>query len=218
MDKWTIYIADDQTLFRKGMSRLVRSFKNVEKVEEAENGKQVLDLVKKSQPDVILMDLEMPIMDGIEATEKILHKFPKVKIVVLSMHDSYQHIYYLMELGAHAFLLKNAEPEEVEEAIRSVIEHDFYQNKIVIDALRKGAMNRKAAESRPSFGASAPLSDREKEILLLICQEMTMKVISERLSLSERTVQNHRANMMDKLGVKNTVGLVKYAYENGIIQ
>ncbi|MEM6523263.1 MAG: response regulator transcription factor [Bacteroidota bacterium] len=216
MSKWTIYVTDDQTLFRKGMSRLVKTFKRVDKVVEAENGREVLELVKKEQPHVILMDLEMPVMDGIEATEKILTRYPEIKIIILSMHDSFQHIYYLMELGAHAFLLKNAEPEEVEEAIKSVIERDFYQNQLVIDALRKGAMNRKVAESRPSFG-TAPLSDREKEILLLICQEMTMKVISERLNISERTVQNHRANMIDKLGVKNTVGLVKYAFENGMI-
>ncbi|MEM8566594.1 MAG: response regulator transcription factor [Bacteroidota bacterium] len=216
MSKWTIYVTDDQTLFRKGMSRLVKTFKRVDKVVEAENGREVLELVKKEQPHVILMDLEMPVMDGIEATEKILTRYPEIKIIILSMHDSFQHIYYLMELGAHAFLLKNAEPEEVEEAIKSVIERDFYQNQLVIDALRKGAINRKVAESRPSFG-TAPLSDREKEILLLICQEMTMKVISERLNISERTVQNHRANMIDKLGVKNTVGLVKYAFENGMI-
>ncbi|MEM7110080.1 MAG: response regulator transcription factor [Bacteroidota bacterium] len=217
MAKWTIYIADDQTLFRKGMSRLVKTFKQVDKVVEAQNGKDVFELVKKEQPHAILMDLEMPVMDGIEATERILAKYPNVKIIILSMHDSFQHIYYLMELGAHAFLLKNAEPEEVEEAIEAVVERDFYQNKLVIDALRKGAMNRKTAESRPSFGTTVPLSEREKEILLLICQEMTMKVISGRLNISERTVQNHRANIMDKLGVKNTVGLVKYAYENGMI-
>ncbi|MEM6361109.1 MAG: response regulator transcription factor [Bacteroidota bacterium] len=218
MSKWTIYVTDDQTLFRKGMSRLVKTFKKVGKVEEASNGKEALDLVKKEIPHVILMDLEMPIMDGIEATEKILAKYPSVKIIILSMHDSFQHIYYLMELGAHAFLLKNAEPEEVEAAIEAVIEKDFYQNQLVIEALRKGAINKKAAESRPSFNTSLPLTEREKEILSLICQEMTMKVISERLNLSERTVQNHRANIMEKLDVKNTVGLVRYAYECGLIQ
>lgn len=218
MSNWIVYVTDDQTLFRKGMSRLVKTFKKVGKVEEASNGKEVLDLVKKETPHAILMDLEMPVMDGIEATEKILARYPSVKIIILSMHDSFQHIYYLMELGAHAFLLKNAEPEEVEAAIESVIENDFYQNELVIEALRKGAMKKKMAESRPTFGTTVSLTEREKEILLLICQEMTMKVISERLNLSERTVQNHRANIIDKLGVKNTVGLVRYAFENGLIQ
>ena len=217
LNKWKIYIADDQTLFRKGMSRLVRSFKKVGEVKEAGNGKELLELVRLDPPDVILMDLEMPIMDGIEASEKVLARYPDVKIIVLSMHDSHQHIFYLMELGAHAFLLKNAEPEEVEKAISSVIINDFYQNQLVIDALRKGAMEKHRAGSRPIFQNTASLSDREKEILALICRELTMREISEKLSLSEKTIHNHRARMMDKLGVRNTVGLVRYAFETGLI-
>lgn len=217
MTSLKVYIADDQTLFRKGMSRLVRSFPNVSEVKEASNGKELLEIVKQESPDVILMDLEMPVMDGIEATEKILNKYPDIKVVVLSMHDSQQHIFYLMELGAHAFLLKNAEPEEVQQAITAVVQNDFYQNKLVVDALRKGAMDKKRLEGRPVFQTSVSLTDREKEILLLICRELTMKEIGEKLSLSEKTIHNHRARIMDKLGVRNTVGLVKYAYESGLI-
>jgi len=218
MEKVKVYIADDQTLFRKGISRLVNTFDSVETVKEAGNGQELLDLVKEEAPDVILMDLDMPIMDGIEATEKITTKFPSIKIIVLSMHDEHQHIFYLMELGAHAFLLKNAEPEEVEKAIDSVVKNDFYQNELVVEALRKGAMDRKKANHRPMFDHRAALSDREKEILILICRELTMKEISEKLSLSEKTIHNHRARMMDKLGVRNTVGLVKHAYDSGLIK
>ncbi|MTI22659.1 response regulator transcription factor [Fulvivirga sp. RKSG066] len=217
MEKIKVYIADDQTLFRKGVSRLVKTFDQVEEVKEAGNGKELLDLVKEEVPDVILMDLDMPIMDGIEATEKVIGRYPQVKIIVLSMHDSHQHIFYLMELGAHAFLLKNAQPEEVEEAIFAVIKNDFYQNELVVEALRKGAIARKKAQGRPMFDHQISLSDREREILLLICRELTMKEISEKLSLSEKTIHNHRARMMDKLSVRNTVGLVKYAYESGLI-
>lgn len=217
MDKITVYIADDQTLFRKGMSRLVKTFKSVDQVKEAGNGKELLELMAEAPADVILMDLDMPVMDGIEASEKVLNRYKGAKIIVLSMHDSQQHVFYLMELGVHAFLLKNAEPEEVEKAISAVIKNDFYQNALVIDALRKGAMNRKKAQSRPMFDHQVTLSDREKEVLILICRELTMKEISEKLSLSEKTIHNHRARMMDKLNVKNTVGLVKYAFENGLI-
>lgn len=217
MKELKVYIADDQTLFRKGMSQLVKTFENVVLVKEAGNGQELLELVKEEAPDVILMDLDMPIMDGVEASEKVLNKYPDTKIIVLSMHDTHQHVFYLMELGAHAFLLKNAEPDEVEKAIKLVIENDFYQNDLVVEALRKGAINRKKNQGRPMFDHNVTLSDREREILLLICRELTMKEIGEKLSLSEKTIQNHRARMMDKLGVRNTVGLVKYAYESGLI-
>ncbi len=217
MHKWTVYIADDQTLFRQGMSRLVSTFKNVAEVKVASNGKELLDLVNKKPPDAVLMDLEMPIMNGIEATEKVLAKHPDVKIVGLSMHDSHQHIYYFLETGAHGFLLKNADPEEVEAAITSAIEKDFYNNQLTADALRKGTLDRKKAEGRPIFQSNITLSDREKEVLLLICRELTMREISERLSLSEKTIHNHRARIMSKVGVHNTVGLVKYAYSIGML-
>lgn len=215
--KLTVYIADDQTLFRKGMTRLVRSFSCVNEVKEAKNGKELLELVKQQKPDVILMDLEMPEMDGVEATEKLMIRYDDIKVIALSMHDSYQTIFHMMEIGAHAFLLKNAEPEEVEKAIVTVYKKDFYQNDLVVDALRKGAIEKKRASMRPMFSYQATLSDREKEVLLLICRELTMKEISEKLSLSEKTIHNHRARMMEKLDVKNTVGLVKFAYDTGLI-
>ncbi|HNP19213.1 MAG TPA: response regulator transcription factor [Fulvivirga sp.] len=218
MAGWRVYIADDQTLFRKGMSRLVRSFPNVAEVKEAENGKKMLELVSEQPPDVILMDLDMPVMDGVEATEKILAKYPNVKIIILTMHDNKQSIYYLMEIGAHAFLLKNTDPEEVKAAIESVIKKDFYQNDLVVDALRKGTIEqRKQKQNRPIFHNSVALSEREKEVVMLICRELTMKEIAEKISLSEKTIQNHRARIMEKLGVRNTVGLVKYAFESGLI-
>ncbi len=199
------------------MARLVRTFKKVTHVEEAENGKELLDLLKEKVPNVILMDLEMPVMDGIEATEKVLAKYPEVKIIVLSMHDSQRHIFHLMELGAHAFLLKNAEPEEVEKAIESVLINDFYQNELVVEALRKGATEKNKTDFKTAFGSSGDLSDREKEILLLICDQLTTKEIANKLFISEKTVENHRGRMMEKLGVRNTVGLVRYAYEHGLI-
>ena len=218
MGKWTVYIADDQTLFRQGMSRLVRSFRNVNEVRVASHGKELLDLVHEKQPDAILMDLEMPVMDGIEATEKVLAKYPDVKIVGLSMHNSHQHIFYFLETGAHGFLLKNAEPEEVEAAIESAIEKDFYNNQLTAEALRKGTLERKKAQGRPVFQSNISLTEREKEVLLLVCRELTMREISEKLSLSEKTIHNHRARIMSKVGVHNTVGLVKYAYSIGLLK
>ena len=121
----------------------------------------------------------------------------------------------MMDLGVHAFLLKNTEPDELEKAIYAVVEKDFYHNDLVATVLRK-SVKEKRTRARPLF-QQAELTDREREILLLICQELTMKEIGQRLFLSENTVRNHRVNIMDKVGVNNIVGLVKYAYETGLV-
>jgi two-component system, NarL family, response regulator DegU len=211
-----IFIADDHTLFRKAMVNLIKAFENVEEVKDAENGKELLTLIKYQQPDVAIVDLQMPVMDGTETCEAIFAKYPDVKVIVLTMHDSDKYILHMMEMGVHAFLLKNTEPEELERAIDSVIEKDFYHNDLVSAVLRKN-MREKKQGHRPSFNA-IELSEREKEIVMLVCQEMTIKEIGQKLSLSEHTVRNHRSNIMDKVGVSNMVGLVKYAYDTGLVK
>ncbi len=198
------------------MVNLIRSFENVDEVKDAENGKELLTLMKYDQPDVAIVDLQMPIMDGVETAETIVKRYPDVKIIILTMHDSEQYIVHMMEMGVHAFLLKNTEPEELEEAINSVIEKDFYHNDLVATVLRKKVKEKRAGQ-RPSF-RETELSDREKEIVVLVCEELTIKEIGHRLSLSENTVRNHRTNIMEKLGVNNVVGLVKYAYEVGLVK
>jgi DNA-binding NarL/FixJ family response regulator len=210
-----VYIADDHTLFRKAMVNLLRSFERIVEVKDAENGKELLALIKNEVPDVVLVDLQMPIMDGSEASSQIIQKYPDVKIIVLTMHDSNKFILHMMDMGVHAFLLKNTEPDELEQAIYAVADKDFYHNELVATVLRKNVKDRKPGQ-RPNF-EHADLTDREREILQLICQELTMKEIGQRLYLSENTVRNHRVNIMDKVGVNNIVGLVKYAYETGIV-
>lgn len=211
-----VYMADDHTLFRKAMVNLIRSFESVAEVKDAENGKELLTLMKYQVPDVTIVDLQMPVMDGVETCENILQKYPDVKIIILTMHDSERYILHMMEMGVHAFLLKNTEPEELEEAINAVIEKDFYHNDLVVSVLRKNVKERKTGH-RPVFSPSE-LSDREKEIVMLVCQELTIKEIGQKLSLSENTVRNHRVNIMEKVGVSNMVGLVKYAYDSGLVK
>jgi DNA-binding NarL/FixJ family response regulator len=211
-----IFIADDHTLFRKAMVNLISGFENIEEVKDAENGKELLTLMKYQQPDVAIVDLQMPVMDGTETCENIIGKYPEVKVIVLTMHDSDKYILHMMEMGVHAFLLKNTEPEELQQAIESVIEKDFYHNDLVASVLRKNMKERKQGH-RPSFNA-IELSEREKEIVMLVCQELTIKEISQKLSLSENTVRNHRSNIMEKVGVNNMVGLVKYAYDIGLMK
>jgi len=215
MKQLKVYIADDHTLFRKAMVNLLRSFERVGDVKDAENGKELLSLIKYEIPDVVIVDLQMPVMDGSEASAQIINKFPEVKIIVLTMHDSNKFILHMMDLGVHAFLLKNTEPDELEKAIYAVADKDFYHNDLVAAVLRKNVKEKKPGQ-RPMF-ESAELTEREKEVLLLICQELTMKEIGHRLFLSENTVRNHRVNIMEKVGVNNIVGLVKYAYDAGVV-
>lgn len=215
MRKFKVYIADDHTLFRKAMVNLLRTFERVYEVKDAENGKELLTLIKVDKPDVAIVDLQMPVMDGAETCENIISKYPDVKIIILTMHDSEKYILHMMETGVHAFLLKNTEPDELEKAIYSVVEKDFYHNDLVASVLRKNVKEKKTGQ-RPIF-RHTELTDREKEILVLTCQELTIREIGQRLSLSENTVRNHRVNIMEKVGVNNTVGLVKYAYEIGLV-
>jgi DNA-binding NarL/FixJ family response regulator len=215
MKKFKIYIADDHTLFRKAMVNLLRTFQRVSEVKDAENGKELLTMIKYEEPDVAIVDLQMPIMDGAETCEHIIKRNPNVKIIILTMHDSDKYILHMMEMGVHAFLLKNTEPDELEKAIYSVAEKDFYHNDLVAAVLRKNVKDQKKGQ-RPNF-KQAELTEREKEILVLICKELTIKEIGSKLSLSENTVRNHRVNMMEKISVNNTVGLVKYAYEAGLV-
>lgn len=215
-NKVKVYIADDHTLFRKGIVRLLSAFEGVGEVRDFENGKELYAMVRNDPPDVAIVDLEMPVMDGSETCGLILSRFPHVKLIVLSMHDDEKHISHMIEMGVHGFLLKNADPFELEKAIYAVVEKDFYQNELISTVLRSKLKVRKSPR-RTTFVNKVDLSEREKEILHLICMELTIREIGMRLSLSENTVRNHRVRMMDKVGVRNTVGLVKYAFQSGLV-
>ena len=194
------------------MVRLLKSFSFLEEVKEAINGKEVIKLTKEQAPDVILMDYEMPVMDGKEASAYILEHFPEVKIIMLSFHDENNHIIEMMQMGTHSYLLKNAEPEEVKKAILAVVQNDFYSNDLIASAMRQGLV--KASAAKPKITS---LSDREIEVLKLTCEELSSKEIADRLNISDRTVQNHRANLIQKLGVRNTIGMVRFAYEHHLL-
>ncbi|MEM6641476.1 MAG: response regulator transcription factor [Bacteroidota bacterium] len=211
-----VLLTDDHALFRKGMMMLVKSFDEVKYLTEADDGKEAMLKLREQDFDLVLLDLEMPVQDGWETAKMIIAQYPKVKIIMVSMHDSLQTIAELIELGVHSYLLKNAQPEEVHRAITSVMSNDFYYNHLVSDALRKNFQK----QNFQNYGVVAPgdVSPRESEILSLICQEMTMKEISEHLFLSEQTVQTHRKNLMRKTGAKNTVGLVRFAFQHGIAE
>lgn len=211
MSELKIYIADDHTFVRKGMIRLLNTFERVGDVKEAANGKELIALVQGDVPNIVILDLEMPVLNGFDCAKHLVENHPEVKILILTMHTEEVFILNLMELGVHGFLNKNAEPEEVERALYAIADRDFYRNDIINLVLQNKIKRHRSV-------GSTQLSARELEILLLICQELTPVEISKRLQISEKTFFNHRSNVLSKVNVRGNVGLVKYAYQHGIIE
>jgi DNA-binding NarL/FixJ family response regulator len=209
-----IALADDQHLFRKGMAMLLRDMADAQVVLECANGAELLDALKNIPVDIVLLDLQMPVLDGIGATERIKAEFPHVKVIILSTHDEDKFIAHLMELGANGYMLKTAEPDEIDTAIRAVAQSGFYLNDAVDKALLHGLVKKK--QVKPVFQEIDPLSDRELEVLRGICQELTTAEIAEKLFVSPRTVDFHRNNLLLKTGARNAAGLVVYAMTKGI--
>ncbi len=205
-----VYLADDHTVVRKGMLRLLKTFGRIGEVQEASNGKELIRLVEKKHPDAVILDVEMPVMGGIETTRHLSENFPDVKILILTMHTEEVFVIRLMDLGVHGFLSKSCEPEEVEKALYAIVDKDFYRNDIM-----ERALSRLQGNVRPDR-INQKLTSRELEILLLICQELSPGEISERLKISEKTFFNHRANILGKASCRSNVGLLKYAHEKGM--
>ena len=207
-------LADDQNLFRKGMSMLLRELDGMEVTLECANGKDLLKAIGVVPVDIVLLDLEMPVMDGVETMKRMRTDHPEVKVLVLSMHSEEKFIVHMMELGANGYLLKTAEAAEVETAIRSVAESGYYFSDMVSQVMLQGLV--KKDKVRPYFNVIDPLSEREIEVLKLICAEKTTPEIAEQLFLSPRTVEGHRNNILLKTGARNVAGLVVFAMTNGI--
>ncbi|KYG75935.1 MULTISPECIES: response regulator transcription factor [Roseivirga] len=211
-----IAIADDHKLFREGLRFLMDQMDDLEVVFEASNGKELLEQMENHEPDVLLLDLDMPEVDGLEALKQLRPKFPNLGIIILTMHSDSKMVAYLMELGANSYLLKDTSPEEFRKAISSVIQEGFYFNKMVSQAMLTGLKGQ--SKKKPTLNDTETLTTREIEVLELICQEYTAKEIAEKLFISHRTVEGHRKNLIEKLGVKNTAGLIVKAIKEGIIE
>ena len=209
--KIKVYLAEDHHVVRKGMQRLLNSFERVDVVKDAANGKELLELIEEDHPDAVILDVEMPVMGGIEAAKIIADRYPAVKMLVLTMHNEAVFINKLMDIGVHGFLSKSAEPREVEKALESIVEKDFYRNEITTRALARST----GKVDDEKYGR---LTNREIEILLLICQELTPGEISERLQISEKTFFNHRANILKKTLARSNVGLIRYAILKGLFK
>lgn len=216
MEKIRYAIADDHKIFRQGVIFSLSDFDNLEAVGEAGNGREMVDLIPAINPHVILMDLRMPEMDGVEATQYIHQHYPDIRVLVLSMYDDEKFIVHLMESGAAGYLLKNAEPDEIRMAIESAFNNGYYFTDLINRAMLKKIVTHK--QFKPSFNNDIQLTDRELEVLRLICEEYTAPEIANMIYLSPRTVEGIRAKLTEKIGVKNIAGLVMYAVRNGLVK
>lgn len=215
MEEIKVAIADDHKIFRKGVILSLRSFTNIKFVMEAENGEELIARIPETNPDVILCDLKMPIKDGIDATKIISKKYPNIRVIILTMYEDERFVGHLMDCGAAGYLLKNTEPTEIQRAITDVQRTGFYLNPFVNKVLIK--KNYSKQKFNPSLNSEVVISDREKEVLTLTCMEFTAAEIAKKLEISARTVEAIKDRLMERFGVKNSVGLVFFAMKNQLI-
>ncbi|MDQ1771909.1 response regulator [Labilibaculum sp. A4] len=205
-------LVDDHDLFREGLSFLLNNQNSKPEIKEVSNGQELLDLLAKWQADIILMDIEMPVMNGIEASNEVMKKYPASKIIALSMHANENYYSEMIDAGAKAFLLKNSSFEEVQQAIEAVMEGRNYFSPEILESIIAN-LNRK--KNQPS---KSDLTQREVEILYNICKGLSNQEIAEMLFISKRTVDKHRENILLKTQSKNTASLVIYAIKNHIFE
>ena len=211
-----VAIADDHVLFRAGVKSALSVHKDIKMIAEADNGMQLLTVLKHVQPDVILLDIQMPIMDGINTLPEIKKMYPEIKVIMLTMHNDHSMISKLMELGANSYLTKNSDSEIIYQAIKTVHEQEYYFNQLTNKALIDGLRTKRQAEA--SLPVDAKLSDKEIAILRMICEEKSTKEIADLVDLSPRTVEAIRDKLKVKTGAKSLAGLVMYAVKSGIIE
>jgi DNA-binding NarL/FixJ family response regulator len=209
-------IVDDHKIFRNGLKATLEDCPDFKLLIEASNGRELIGQLATHAPDVILMDIKMPEMDGMQTTAYIHQHFKEIKVLALSMHNEDKYIVDMMKVGASGYLLKNAEPEEIIEAIQTVYDKGFYFNEHLSVTLIKQLVG--PGNYIDSAGPQqVDLNDREIEVLKLVCQEHSNQEIADKIFLSVRTVEGYRARLFEKTGSKNLVGLVIFAIKKGII-
>jgi len=211
----TVFLADDHTVVRQGLAKLLEGELNLRVVGEAENGREAVLKVSELRPEVVLMDIAMPLLNGIEATRQIKKNCPQTKVIILSMHSHDRYINELFRLGASGYLLKDASGSDVVKAIHAALNGGTYLSP---------SISRRVVESYVSLKKRSPqedlyskLSDREREVLQLIAEGRSTREVSEILYISSSTVKTHRTNIMEKLQITNTPQLIQFAIRLGIV-
>lgn len=212
MQNIKVLIADDHNLVREALADYMERLPYVKEVRQAINGKEVLKMVKSGVPDLVLMDILMPEMDGVECSEILLRRYPDIKIIALTAIENPKAIVKMIELGVQGYCLKNMDLKELENAVVSVIENDFYQNPLIVNIMRNEIISHKHYDN---VLTNYTIDGRDKRIIKLICEEKTTSEIAETICLSPRTVEKIRNDLAKKLGVRGVVGLVRFAIQNG---
>lgn len=210
MEIISVAIADDHVIFRKGLATILNEISTVKVVAEASNGNELLDFLKSGSADVVLMDIRMPGMDGIEATRRISARYPETGVIALTMHEEVGYFNSMIEAGARGFLLKKTDQDQLEKAITAVFRGEEYY----ADEFSFASRPKKKIRSEVPVN----LTDREKQVLEYICKGFSNSEISRKLGLSQRTIDGHRARLFDKTGAKNAPNLVMYAVKNGLVK
>ncbi len=210
-----VAIADDHKIFRKGVIHSMRPYTDIKFVMEAGDGAELLAKIPEAAPDIILCDLRMPVMDGIDATRQITKQFPNIRVIILTMYEDERFVGHLMDCGAAGYLLKSTEPSEIKTAIMDVTNTGFYLNPFVNKVLIKKNYNKQ--KFQPNLTSELVITKREKEVLTLVCMEFTAMEIALKMDISSRTVEAIKDRLMERFEVKNSVGLVFYAMKNKLI-
>ena len=215
MQKIRVLIVDDHTILRDGICALLALAADIEVVGEAANGMEALEKVKQLAPDVVLMDISMPIMDGLEATRRIHREFPRMKVLVLTQYDDKEYVFPIIEAGAYGFISKTAASSELASGIRSVNRGDSFLSpsvaRLLVEDYQQGY------NIKENHDPYEQLTDREREVLKLLVEGHTTQKIADILVISPKTVEGHKTNLMAKLDIHNRTDLIKYALRKGII-
>jgi len=212
--KIQVAIADDHTLLRKALAKLVTSFENYSVLFEADNGKEIKNKISQHIiPDVVLLDVNMPEMDGYETASWLFKNHPQIKVLALSMFSDEKTIIKMLRLGAKGYILKNIDPEELKNALDSVVKKNFYLSEYISGKIISGLHKDVDRQEEP-----VNLTEKEKDFLRLICSEITYKDIAAKMYVSPRTVDEYRNHLFEKLKVKSRIGLVLYAIRNGLVE
>ena len=208
-----VVLADDHILIRAGLRALLQSLPNIEVIGEASDGHEAVEVIARHQPDVVIMDIGMPGLNGVDSTRRIVKQFPGTRVVILSMHANEEYVGRALEAGAMGYLLKGAEPAELELVFKAVMRGETYLSPSIAKHLVQDYLSHRKEKTQPL----PDLTGRQREVLQLIAEGCSTKDIANKLKLSVKTVDTHRSELMHRLDIHDVAGLVRYAIRTGLV-